>query len=474
MSENAFRTSISQRFTPKERKTILVLGDILVVSIALVIALITWAHGDDWLGLSPEFFAERTDSWFYLLPFLWLLMIFPTYDLRRASSVHETLRWIGIVSLICLGGYLLIFFLAPPNALPRRGVAVFFVCTALLSVVWRMLYIKKFTVPEALMNTLIVGAGISGTRMAEIINSFKPLPFRVVGFIDDDPAKLDTTIHGYPVLGNSSQFFDMVEKYHITQIVMAITNQLDPQMFEALTVAEERGLIVTTMPKVYEELLGRVPVFLLNTDWMLRSFYDTAHASPFFEIMKRLFDIIGGILGTIIMALIFPFTALAILIDTGRPVFYSQERLGILGSTFKIIKFRTMVQNAEKDGIARPASDHDSRITKVGNFLRRSHLDEMPQFINVLRGDLSLVGPRAERPAIVEDLQREIPFYRGRLLVRPGITGWAQVNYGYASGTEQNAIKLEYDLYYIKHRTLFMDLSILISTIRTIVGLKGR
>ena len=156
------------------------------------------------------------------------------------------------------------------------------------------------------------------------------------------------------------------------------------------------------------------------------------------------------------------------------PVFFLQERLGKKGKVFKIIKFRTMVQNAEQDGVARPASEHDKRITKVGSFLRRSHLDEMPQFINVLRGDLSLVGPRAERPEIIKDLQRDVPFYRARLLVRPGITGWAQVNQNYASGTEENTVKLEYDLYYIKHRSLLMDLSILFHTFKTIFGLKGR
>ena len=181
-----------------------------------------------------------------------------------------------------------------------------------------------------------------------------------------------------------------------------------------------------------------------------------------------------SLVGLILLVLITPFVAAATLLDSGKPIFYTQERLGLRGSSFNMIKFRTMVQNAEKDGIARPASENDSRITRVGSFLRHSHLDEMPQFINVLRGDLSLVGPRAERPQIVKDLQREVPFYRARLLVRPGITGWAQVNQNYASGTEENTLKLEYDLYYIKHRSLLMDLSILFHTFKTVFGLKGR
>ncbi|HQN63933.1 MAG TPA: sugar transferase, partial [Flexilinea sp.] len=184
--------------------------------------------------------------------------------------------------------------------------------------------------------------------------------------------------------------------------------------------------------------------------------------------------IFGGFIGTVFFAILFPFISVAILIDSGKPVFYSQERLGLRGTPFNILKFRTMVQDAEADGIPRPASYEDNRITRVGHFLRKSHLDEMPQFLNVLRGDLSLVGPRAERKEIIEELQKEIPFYRGRLLVRPGITGWAQINYGYAAGAEQNAIKLEYDLYYIKNRNLLLDFSILLQTFKTIFGLKGR
>ena len=242
------------------------------------------------------------------------------------------------------------------------------------------------------MNTLIVGAGKAGTRIAEIINSVKPIPYTVIGFIDDDPEKIGNEIQGYPVLGGSDHFFEFVEKYEASQIIMSISHRLEPKLFEALTLAEEKGLIVTSMPAVYEELLGRVPIFLLETDWLLRSFYDQAHASAFYEMIKRMVDIFGALIGTLILCIVFPFIALAIIIDSGFPVFYSQERLGLRGSTFNILKFRTMIKNAEEDGIARPACAKDKRITHIGNFLRRSHLDEMPQFINVLRGDLSLIG----------------------------------------------------------------------------------
>ena len=475
MSEvNPIHTSFKQRMKPQERKTILILGHILAVILALAVALLSWATEDDWLGLSMNFLLERPDPWFFLLPFLWLVLMYPLYNLRRVTSFQFALKVVGVSAFSCIAIYLLIFFLAPANSLPRRGVIVFFIAAALFTLLWRRIFVRFFFVKDAFINTVIVGAGKAGTRMAEIINTTAGVPYIVVGFIDDDVNKIGTKIEGYPVLGGSDRYFEILQEHNVTQVIMAISNHLDERMFDALTESEEHGVQVTTMPLVYEELLGRVPVHLLNTDWLLRSFYDLSHTSLFYEIAKRFFDIIGGLIGMVFMALITPFVALATLIDSGRPIFYSQERLGLRGSSFRIFKFRTMVQNAEMDGVARPASEHDNRITRVGNFLRKSHLDEMPQFFNVLRGDISLVGPRAERPQIVKDLQREVPFYRARLLVRPGITGWAQVNFGYASGAEENTIKLEYDLYYIKHRSLLMDLSIIFHTLKTIFGLKGR
>jgi exopolysaccharide biosynthesis polyprenyl glycosylphosphotransferase len=474
MSDQSYHSPLLSRLSIRERKFILFLGDVIVALLALLIALITWARGDDWLGLSPQFFAERPENWFYLLPILWLLMMAPIYDIRRSSSIATTLSFILIASLLALVTYLIIFFVAPPKALPRRGVAVFLVSCSIFSIIWRMIYIRFFTLPKYLLNTLIVGAGKAGSRIAEIVAETNPKPFNLIGFIDDDPEKIGKEIFGVKVLGPSSSFYEIVDHNQVSQVIMAISNRMNKDLFETLTIAEEKGLIVTTMPSVYENILKRVPVYLLGTDWMVRNFYDQARASAFYEITKRLLDIFGGLVGTLVFLVLLPVISLVILIDSGAPIFYKQDRLGLRGIPFTMYKLRTMVNDAEADGIPRPAEAEDVRITRAGNFLRRSHLDEMPQFFNVLRGDLSLVGPRAERHEIVEELQKEIPFYRGRLLVRPGVTGWAQINYGYASGAEQNAIKLEYDLYYIKNRNTVLDLSILLNTFKTIFGLKGR
>jgi len=219
--------------------------------------------------------------------------------------------------------------------------------------------------------------------------------------------------------------------------------------------------------------MGRVPIALLGDDWVLRSFVDRAHAPESYELIKRLLDIIGSIFGLIFLGIIYPLIALIIVIDDGFPILFKQIRVGKSGKKFVLYKFRSMKKDAEEDGIARFAVENDDRVTRVGGFLRKSHLDEIPQFINVINGDITLVGPRAERPEMVEDLQKDIPFYRARLFVKPGVTGWAQVNYGYASNIEETAIKLEHDLYYIMRRNFLMDLLIIFRTLGAVVGFRG-
>jgi len=206
----------------------------------------------------------------------------------------------------------------------------------------------------------------------------------------------------------------------------------------------------------------------------VRSFVEKTDTGTLYQLTRRLFDIIGGLVGFFLMIVSFPLIGLSIILESGFPVFFTQERLGQGGQPYKIIKFRTMEKDAEKNGVVKMAEENDERVTKVGWILRKTHLDEFPQFINVLRGEMSLVGPRAERPELVEYFQKEIPFYRARLLVKPGISGWAQINYGYAGTVDETATKLEFDLYYIEHRNILMDISIILRTIGTVLGFKGQ
>lgn len=462
------------RLRPTERRSTLFFGDLLMAILSLLIALYLWANGPEWFGFSMSFLEERVPFWFYFLPLLWMLLLSESYSPRRSNIRAETVREILTAAAVSLGIYLVIFFLSEPDSLPRRGVGYFIITVVVLTLGWRFLYIRLFTAPLFLRRVLIVGAGRAGSELVRIIKETWPPPFFLVGLVDDDPEKLGTQIHGYPVLGGNQKLFDLVQEHQVTDLVFAISGTMNPQMFSRLLDAEEQGIEVTTMPAMYEELLGRIPIYLLESDWVLRSFVDQAHAGGFYELGKRLLDIFGGLVGSLFLILIFPFIAFLIYVDSGMPILYRQVRLGKNGKPYDILKFRTMIQDAEKDGIARPASKDDDRATRIGRLLRKTHMDELPQFINVLRGDMSLVGPRAERPELVEELQKYIPFYRARLFVKPGLTGWAQVNYGYASNVAMNAIKLEYDLYYIKRRNLLLDILIMVRTFGTVLGFKGQ
>lgn len=461
------------RMRAGERRVLLLIGDLLVTVIALVSALYFWAQGDAWLNFSWEFLDQRVPTWFILLPITWLILLIELYDVRRANSLQETLRGIALAAAIGMAIYLLFFFVAK-DPLPRRGVAGFVLAAFVLTLGWRMLYIRIFTAPQFMRRVLIVGAGRAGSTLLQHIRQIYPAPFFIVGFIDDDPSKLGEEVEGVKVMGGGGELLEIIQREYISDLIFAISGEMNSVTFDALLKAREQGIEVSTFSSVYEELLGRVPISLLQSDWILRSFVDQAHTNAFYDLAKRLLDLLGGLAGCLGLLMVFPFVTIATLLDSGFPLFYSQERLGLYGKPYKIYKFRTMVKDAEKDGRARPASENDDRVTGVGRFLRRSHLDELPQFYNVLIGDMSLVGPRSERPQLIEKFQNEIPFYRARLFVKPGLTGWAQVNFGYAWNVDTNTIKQEYDLYYIKHRNLLLDLIILVRTVSTVIGLKGR
>jgi len=457
-----------------ERIMILLIGDFLMAGAALFLALYFWAAGDAWMQFSLEFIIQRPPFWYFLLPFFWVVFLVELYDIHRASNSRETLKGIGLATLIYALIYLLVYFTSEPNSLPRRGVASFIGFAALFTLLWRLVYIRIFTAPHLLRRVLIVGAGIAGQAIVEVISKQWPPPFFTVGLVDDDPQKLGTKVENFDVIGSSKNLMNLIAEHQITDLILSITGEMHGEMFQAILTAQENGVRLTLMPQIYEEIMSRVPIFLLEAEWIVRSFVEKSHTSSTYQLSKRLLDFAGGLVGTLIMLALSPFISLAIILESGFPIFFTQERLGRGGQSYKIIKFRTMARDAEKEGEARMAEENDERVTKVGWFLRKTHLDEFPQFLNVLRGEMSLVGPRAERPPMVAHFQKALPFYRARLLVKPGVTGWAQINFGYAGTVEETAIKLEYDLYYIEHRTLLMDISIILRTIWNVLGLKGQ
>ncbi|NCP87817.1 MAG: hypothetical protein CO094_06055 [Anaerolineae bacterium CG_4_9_14_3_um_filter_57_17] len=463
------------RLRPSEQKALIVLGDVIAALIAFLGGVYFWASADPFLQFSLQFFEKRLQGWYYLLPFIWLVMLVELYDLHRAANWRKTVRGLMIVAAIGLLAYALIFFTTnEPNSLPRRGVAGFLVLAFVLTLAWRFIYIRLYTSQGLMGRVLVVGAGENGRSFAQMVNELLPAPFNLIGFIDDDLEKVGTSLEGFRIFAGSERLLELVEEFNISDVVVAITGEMRGQTFQALLDTQERGVEVTRMRTIYEELMGRVPIHHLESDWVIRSFVDEARASGFYLIASRALDILAALIGLLVFALMLPFLALAILLDDGWPIFYTQARLGKGAKEFEMLKLRTMIKNAEADGKAQVAEEHDPRVTRVGHFLRRTRLDEFPQFWNVLRGEMSMVGPRAERAELVAKYQKKIPFYRARLMVKPGLTGWAQINYGYASTVEDTEIKLEYDLYYIKHRSVWMDILVILRTITTVLSRKGR
>jgi exopolysaccharide biosynthesis polyprenyl glycosylphosphotransferase len=489
MADNVHTTPL--RIRPSEYRSILLMGDLIMGIISVFASLATWRQYNFYVKLQDllakgvatgraEQQARLFNSpiepqvWFYLLPIIWILLLIELYDPHVAGSGRRTSRGIALAAFIGLAAYSLVFIIKEDTNLPRVGVGAFLFFASILTLTWRMIFIRLYKSTGQRRRVLLIGAGKAGQTLAELYHSLGTRSFNLVGYVDDDKKKVGKTICGLRVMGTSVHLLNLIDVYHISDLVIAINGEMAGTTFQTILDAQERGVEVTRMPILYEEMTGRVPVHHLESDWIIRSFVDGLHVSGFYELTKRVLDILGAIVGLILFILTCPFLALAVLVDTGFPVFYSQPRLGRGGLVFKIYKYRSMRQDAEADGEAKTTLENDPRVTRVGNFLRRTRLDELPQFWNVLRGEMSLVGPRAERPELVADYQKQVPFYRARLLVKPGLTGWAQINYGYVASVTETAVKIEYDLYYIKHRTLGMDLQIMLRTIGTVLRRTGR
>lgn len=471
----ALSTSQEWRLRPRERQPFLALGDMIASGLSLVLALYLWGvSSEEWLGFSTEFLTLRVPLWFYLLPLIWLALIVELYDIHRASKLLDTARGIAVAAVLGLVLYMVIYFTSPPNTLPRTGVAYFLISVSLLTFGWRVLYIRVFTAQAFMRRVLVVGAGKAGRTLLQIYKGMQPPPFLVFGAVDDDLQKIGTEIEGYRVLGGAESLPRLAKEYNITDLIVCISDEMGGRMFQTLLDLQEQGLEIARMQTIYEELLGRVPIFHLEADWILRNLIETSRVNVFYLVAKRLLDLLVGLMGLALLAVVFPFVALANLLESGRPIFYTQIRSGQSDQVYGLIKFRTMRQDAEKDGIPQWTTENDERVTRVGRVLRKTHLDELPQCLNILRGEMSIVGPRPERPELIALFQKSVPFYRARLLAKPGLTGWAQVHQNYAANVDETNLKLEYDLYYIKHRSLLLDLIIILRTPATVFGLRGR
>jgi sugar transferase (PEP-CTERM system associated) len=318
---------------------------------------------------------------------------------------------------------------------------------------------------------LFVGTGETARKVARQILDQHDFAYRVIGFIDDDASRIGERIVNPGIVGTPADIERLIAEHQIDRIVVGLSDRRGKLPVEELLRAKMAGVCVEDATTTYERVTGKILIDDLRPSWLI--FSDGFRVSRLSRLMKRTIDLTLALLMAVLALPVMAIAALVVLIDDGRPIFYRQERVGENGRAFVLSKFRSMRTDAEKGGKPIWATDGDDRVTRVGRFLRKTRLDELPQLWNVIRGDMSFVGPRPERPFFVEQLSRQIPFYQQRHAVKPGLTGWAQVKYRYGSSLEDAMEKLRYDLYYIKHLSVFFDLTIVFDTVKVVLFRKG-
>lgn len=458
-----------------ERRLLIALGDIVAVITAVLIALRVWT-----IVAGYEFsldFVLSQSGWFVGLLVVWLLLASANdfYDLRVSANPLRATRRLLVITVQTWVVYVGVFFISPPLALPRLFILYYGVASFLLIWLWRLA--RPFLVGWVSQprRTLILGADWSAGKLLEVIHDYAADEYEVFGIIGTNRDDVGQVIEGVPVLGTGADLMNFVQRDRISELVITATHNLPGEAFQAVMDAYENGITVVPMPLLYEGITGRVPVEHVNSDWavVLLPIKNSDGAFDPYPVFKRVLDILVALVGLALFALLLPFVALVQRIDSPGGVFYAQDRVGRNGCTFRVYKLRSMIANAEAETGAVFSHEGDPRVTRVGRFLRKTRLDEVPQLLNVLRGDMSMIGPRPERPEHVIRLQQKIPFYRTRLIVRPGLTGWAQVRYDYGSNDEDALVKLQYDLYYIRHQSLILDINIALRTIGKVLSMSG-
>jgi len=458
-----------------ERKTLLVFIDLFLVNAATLLALWLWTQRDPWRSLSQGFILSQA-HWFLFLTAIWLLLasVNDFYDLKTAANFLSSAFTLLRITTFMLLVYLLIYFFSPRNSLPRVFILFYAVLSFIFLGLWRSGYALFFGRLPFQRRAIIVGAGASGQTIVQTLRETLGPDYQLLGYIDDDPGKQGQVIEGLPVIGTHRDLAALVKAKDVSEVILAITHKLHHELFRALLDCQEQGVQITPMPLLYEEITGKVPVEHIGDNWPVALPLDHPATGSFFPLFKRAVDLSIAAIGFTALVILLPLVALALYVDSPGPIFYTQERVGQGRKTFHLIKLRSMIPNAEKEGVAVWAKKGDPRITRVGRFLRLTRLDELPQFINVLKGEMSIVGPRPERPEFVAELEERIPFYRVRHSVKPGMAGWGLVRYGYADSIEDALEKVQYDLYYIKHQSIYLDLLILAKTVGAMISFKGR
>lgn len=392
------------------------------------------------------------------------------YDFRLMATRSEILvRLFQALGVACLA--LAVFYYLDPDLGFGRGIAALAApLIVALTFGWRLLLLQdpnSLGKPERI---LIMGTGPTGISLARDILARPELQLKVVGFLDERGENIGMSLVNPGIIGAAADVESIVQQEQIDHVVISLMERRGRMPVRQLLHLKFAGVRVEDAHSFYERMTGRIIHERLSPSWLILS--DGFRKSTMLVWIKRLIDIVLSLVSLILCLPLFALVSLAIWLESGSPILFRQQRTGLRGRSFEMLKFRSMFNNAEDAG-PQWASDGDNRITIVGKWIRKFRIDELPQAINVLRGEMSIVGPRPERPEFVSMLEEQIPFYGLRHSVRPGITGWAQVKYQYGASVEETKTKLEFDLFYIKHLSVMLDLAVLFETIKVMISGRG-
>ena len=398
------------------------------------------------------------------------LYYFDLYDSLVISNPREVVtRLIVVLGVVCLVVAVL-YYLYPPLQLGRGIFLLGIILVGLALIGSRELFFALNRSALFADSTILLGDGPLARSLAREIQNRYELGMRLVGYVGT-ANNSEALLSGLPVIGKLDNLVALVEQKQIKRIVVALQDRRSSLPVRELLDLRLKGFQVEDGGSLLERISGKIEVDQLHPSWLI--FSDGFRLQPKVLVTQRLVAIVVSLLLLLIMLPFIPLIALLVKLTSPGPAFYSQKRVGKNGVVFNCYKFRTMRADAEADSGPTWASDSDPRVTSIGHFLRAVRLDEIPQLWNVLRGDMNFVGPRPERPEFETSLANEIPYYYLRRVIRPGITGWAQINCGYGASVEQSKEKMRYDLYYIKNMSLTLDALITFQTVKTVIFGKG-
>ena len=459
--------SSTSRFSISERKFFLRSFDILFVILGVV-------FGASFSGF--YYFDLSSDSimtWFVTLVIylVFFSQILEMYSLKKSNDYFTMIKSVIGTAFFITVLYIFTPFVAPELPANRLQIIYLFLAIVLPLLIWRIIYIAFVFSPKYFSSIMLIGGEKENESLKNFIKTKAPTN-QILACISSVVHNNDDELMNYDL--KDANISDVMKRHSISEIIVSkydITqyNNIHKQLVQLF----KEGASIISDRKFKEREASLIPEMEFND-----AFYDVLtfsknHQNRFYLIFNRFFDIIFSLIGLLLFVLISPLILVGNIIGNRGEVLYSQNRVGKKGELFKILKLRTMITNAEKNG-AEWAQKNDYRITKFGKFLRMTRLDEVPQFINILKGEMALIGPRPERPEFVKNLAEQYPFYSIRHVIKPGLTGWAQVHHPYASTVEDQEIKLRYDLYYIKERSAFMDFKIIMKTMSTVLFFRGQ